>query len=433
MSRYWFWFSIRMQPLKQEARETLNLAISSIGQHKFQSALTLLGIIIGVATVIVVVSVIEGLNNTVATAIQRLSPNIFIVARAGFEDFGSGNFEEVLRKRPPFKPEDVLAIRQFCPSVKVVSPFHTSNLFSRPPIVSYGNEEAQNPIVRGVDPFYMDATGHYVIEGRFITDADSLHRREVCVLGSAIVDGLFHNIDPIGKQIRIDGRAFEVIGVLEHREVLIEGPSENQLVLIPFGTFTKYANERDLEFLQFICSAYEPSQVDQAIEEVTNVLRRRRNLKADEPDNFTTFTPDQFLQIWHQVSDGIFLVMIVIASIGLIVGGIGVMNIMLVSVTERTNEIGIRKTVGARRRDILGQFLVEAMILTGFGGIVGIVSGISIGLLIQFFFPSLKAGFSVWSIISGLVVSVSVGLFFGIWPANRAARLDPIQALRYER
>lgn len=423
----------RVLSWKQATVEVLSLAINSIRSHRFQSALTLLGIILGVATVIVVVSVIQGLDNSVNNAVARLNPNIFIVARAGIDDFGFGNFEEVLRKRPPFRYLDYLAIRDSCPSVSVVSPFHSSNIFSKAPSVIYRDQEAQNPIVRGIEPFYMEATGFFVTEGRAITEIDSLHKRDVCLLGASIVDGLFPHIDPVGKQVRIDGHPFDVIGILERREVLIDGPSENQLVLIPFGTFTKYYTEHDLEFLQFICMVRDPLQMDQAIGEVRTLLRHRRNLRYDQTDNFALFKPDQFLQIWHDISDGVFLLMIVIASIGLVVGGIGVMNIMLISVAERVSEIGIRKAVGARRRDILWQFLLEAMILTTIGGVFGILAGVATGSTLQWFFPSLKASFSAWSVAAGLLVSTSVGLFFGLWPANRAARLDPIQALHHER
>lgn len=423
----------RLSVWRQEAVEVVALAITSIRSHGFQSALTLLGIILGVATVIVVVAVIEGLNNSVNKAIARLNPNIFIVARVGIEDIGLGNFDEVLRKRPPFKYLDYLAIRESCPNVAIVSPFHSSNIFAKPPSVTYRDEEAQNPIVRGIEPFYLQATGFYVTEGREITETDSLRKRDVCMLGASIVDGLFPHLDPVGKQVRIDGHPFEVIGVLERREVLVEGPSENQLVLIPFGTYTKFYTDRSLEFLQFICMVRDPLQMDRAISEVTSVLRHRRSIPYDQPDNFVLFKPDQFLQIWHDISDGVFLLMIVIASIGLLVGGIGVMNIMLINVAERVNEIGIRKAVGARRRDILWQFLLEAMILTTLGGMLGILTGVATGTTLQWVFPSLKANFSGWSMTAGLLVSSSVGLFFGLWPANRAARLDPIQALRHER
>lgn len=417
----------------RRAAESAEMAVASIREHLFRSTLTLLGIIIGVSTVIAVVSVVEGLNGTINQAIQSLNPNIFIVTRVSFEEFSPDKLQEALRKRPPLKYEDTLAIRRTCPSVKTVSPFETRNFFSGASSVKYGNEEASNPILRGVEPFYQDATGLYVIDGRFIATADSVHHREVCVLGSAIADGLFKGERAAGKTVRIDSRSYEVIGVLEHRETLMEGPSENQLVIIPLGTFQKHYPKLDQDFMQFICSAESPALVSKAIDEVTETLRRLRRLRVWESDNFVIFTPAQMLQIWHQVSDGIFLLMILIASIALIIGGIGVMNIMWVSVTERTQEIGVRKAVGATRSDILWQFLMEAVLLTGSGGVLGILAGVLLGFGFRFFFPSLKADLSAWSVFAGLSVSVSVGLFFGIWPANRAGRMHPIEALRYER
>jgi putative ABC transport system permease protein len=420
--------------LRWKLQESFLMALGSIREHLFRSVLTLLGIIIGVSTVIAVVSVIEGLNGTISKAIRNLNPNIFIVTRVSFEDMSPDKFQEALRKRPPLLYEDAVALRKTCPSVRVVSPFLTNNFAAgASTTVKFGNEDASNPILRGVEPFYQDATGLYVIEGRFIADADNLHHRDVCVLGASIADGLFKNANPVGKMVRIDSRAFQVIGVLERRETLMEGPSENQLVIIPFGTYEKYYPRSDQDFMQFLCSADTPENVEKAIDEVTESLRRRRNVPISQPDNFFIFTPSQMLELWHQISDGIFLLMILIASIALVIGGIGVMNIMWVSVNERIQEIGIRKAVGARRTDILWQFLLEAVLLTGAGGVLGILTGVILGMGFRVFFPTLRGGLSMWSVLAGLSVSVGVGLFFGIWPAHRAGKLDPIEALRYER
>lgn len=425
---------IHLSTWKQRLEESLWMAMGSIREHLFRSTLTLLGIIIGVSTVIAVVSVIEGLNGTINRSIQNLNPNIFIVTRISFDELTGDKLQEALRKRPPLKYEDVQSIRKTCPSVKTVSPLLTRTFFAGGTVsVKYGNEEASNPILRGVEPFYQDATGLYVADGRFLTVADSLHHRDVCLLGAAIADGLFKGLNPVGKTVRIDSRSFDVIGVMERREVLVEGPSENQLVMIPFGTYQKYYPKADQDFLQFICSVDRPDKMEKAIDEVTQTLRRLRKVRISEPDNFVIFTPAQMLQIWHQISNGIFLLMILIASIALVIGGIGVMNIMWVSVTERIQEIGIRKAVGATRRDILWQFLMEAILLTGTGGVLGILLGVMMGFGFRLFFPTLKSDLSPWSVVAGLGVSVGVGLFFGIWPANRAGRLDPIDALRYER
>lgn len=412
--------------------EAFSLALASINEHRFQSALTLIGIIMGVATVIVVVALIQGLDGVVKQQLSRLNPSGFFVLRVSFTDMGSADFEAILKRRPPLSLEDVQAVRENCPSVRVVSPFHAKLPF-RPISVWYKSEEAQGPFLRGVEEYFPEASGIWVERGRFITQADSTHRRNVCVLGQNIANGLFGVEDPLGKMIHIDSQVYEVIGLLEHREELFGGPNENQLVLIPFGTFDKYYADEDKDFLQFMCLADSPEDVPRAMDEVTELMRRRRRLPVDAADNFTVFASTQMLDIWTQVSSGISALMVGIASLGLLIGGIGVMNIMLVSVTERTGEIGLRKAIGARRRDLLWQFLLEAMMLTAIGGLMGVISGVGLALLIQLFAPSLKASISLGAITSGLIVSMSVGLIFGLWPAWRAARLNPIEALRYER
>lgn len=417
---------------RAEIGEAFSLALGAINQHRFQSALTLTGLMMGVATVIVVVALIQGLDNTVKSALTRLNPSSFVVARAGFSDFGNPDFLGLLKKRPPLTLDDAEEVRANCPSVKVMSPFYAKTAFD-PIRVWYKGEEAQSPILRGVDQYFTDATGILTDRGRMISASDSAHRRNVTVIGHIIADGLFGAEDPLGKMIHIDGESYEVIGLIEQRIALFGGPSENQIVLIPFGTFDKYYPEREKEFLQFICLVSSPEEVERGMDEAREVLRHHRRLAADAPDNFVIFTSTQIVDIWNQASSGISVLMIGVASLGLLIGGIGVMNIMLVSVTERTSEIGLRKAVGARRRDVMWQFLLEAMMLTVMGGVAGVLSGVAIALFIQLLAPSLKASISVGAITAGLIVSMSVGLFFGLWPAYRAARLDPIEALRYER
>src|SRR5262245_33792810 len=415
-----------------EFGEAFSLAIAAIRQHRFQSSLTLAGIIMGVAMVIVVVALIQGLDGTIKRALSRLNPSSFIVGRMGFSDMGNPDFQSLLKRRPPLTVEDAMDIRSNCPSVRVVSPFYAKMPFE-PLRVWYKGEEAQGPIMRGVEHYFTDATAILVDRGRFITNSDSTHRRNVVVLGRTIADGLFGVEDPLGKMIHIDGQVYEVIGLLEQREIFFGAPSENQLVLIPFGTFDKYYSEREKEFLQFLCLAASPEDVERGMDEARELLRRRRRISSETPDNFAIFASNQMLDIWTQASSGISLLLVGVASLGLLIGGIGVMNIMLVSVTERTGEIGLRKAVGARRRDVLWQFLLEAITLTLMGGVAGVLVGVAVALLIQWAMPSLKAGISIGAITAGLVVSVSVGLFFGLWPAYRAARLNPIDALRYER
>ncbi len=427
----------RLTKLAQGARtaavsEAFQLALSAINQYRFQSSLTLLGLIMGVATVIVVVALIQGLDNTVKDALSRLNPNTFVVGRIGFSDFGSPDFQELLKKRPPLTMDDAQAVRAECPSVKLLSPFYAKMAFD-PIHIWYKGEEAQSPLLRGVDHNFGDVTGIVVDRGRSFTMTDSTGRRDICILGRTIADGLFGAEDPLGKMIHIDGAVYEVIGLLEEREVLFGGPSENQIVLIPFGTFDKRYAEREKEFLQFFCLVNTPEDVERGMDEAREMLRHHRRIKSDDPDNFAVFASNQIVDIWTQASSGVSVLMIGIASLGLFIGGIGVMNIMLVSVTERTAEIGLRKAVGARRRDVLWQFLLEATMLTVLGGIAGVIVGIGIAVFIQFVVPSLKASISVGAIVAGLIVSMSIGIFFGLWPAYRAARLNPIDALRYER
>ena len=415
-----------------EFSEAFSLAFGAIRQYRFQSSLTLTGIILGVAMVIVVVALIQGLDNTIKTALSRLNPSSFIVGRVGFSDMGNPDFQGLLKRRPPLTVEDAIDIRANCPAVHVISPFYAKMPFE-PLRVWYKGEEAQGPILRGVEQYFTDATGILVDRGRFITQSDSTHRRQVVVIGQMIADGLFGSEDPLGKMIHIDSQIYEVIGLIERREEFFGAPTENQLVLIPFGTFDKFFSEREKEFLQFFSLTASPEDVERGMQEARELLRRRRHLAPGAPDNFVVFASNQMLDIWNQSSSGISLLLIGVASLGLLIGGIGVMNIMLVSVTERTGEIGLRKAVGAKRRDVLWQFLLEAITLTLMGGIAGVIVGVAVALIIQLFMPSLKAGISLGAIAAGLLVSMSVGLFFGLWPAYRAARLNPIDALRYER
>jgi len=266
-------------------------------------------------------------------------------------------------------------------------------------------------------------------DGRLFTDIDDLHRRDVAVVGDDVVQRLFLNEDPIGKEINVDGHTYQVIGALEKRKAFLGDNGDDKVICIPYFTYKKtYPNAKENGITAL---AYQ-GKVNQAIDEITGLLRRLRNDKPSDPDSFGIATADTFISQFRDMMGTVVLVTIVISSIGLMVGGIGVMNIMLVSVTERTREIGVRKAIGARRSDITWQFLLEAMTLTLAGGVMGILAGYTVSFLIRSFVPSLPSTVPPWSVIVGLVVSVSIGLFFGLWPAIKASRLDPIVALRYE-
>jgi putative ABC transport system permease protein len=275
-----------------EFSEAFSLALGAIRRHRFQSSLTLAGIIMGVAMVIVVVALIQGLDGTMKAALSRLNPSGFIIGRIGFSDMGNPDFQAVLKRRPPMTVEDAMDIRANCPSVRVVSPFYAKMPFE-PLRIWYKGEEAQGAIMLGVEHFFTDATGILVDRGRFITNSDSTHRRNVVVLGQAIAEGLFGVEDPLGKQINIDGRAYEVIGLIERREDFFGAPTENQLVMIPFGTFDKYYSEREKEFLQFLCLAASPEEVEAGMIESRELLRRKRRLAAEAPDNIAIFSSNQ--------------------------------------------------------------------------------------------------------------------------------------------
>jgi ABC-type antimicrobial peptide transport system permease subunit len=282
---------------------------------------------------------------------------------------------------------------------------------------------------RGCTPSHFGNLGCELNEGRLFNEIDNMHRRDVVVIGADVVTRLFQGEDPVGKTISIDGKNFEVIGTLAKRKQILGDSGSDRIVMIPYLTFKKiYPQAKD----NFITAMAVPGKTSQATDEVRSLLRRRRNVKYSDPDNFGIATAESMITQFRDIMGTVVLVTVVISSIGLLVGGIGVMNIMLVSVTERTREIGVRKAIGARRSDITWQFLLEAMTLTGAGGILGIIFGCTLSLLIRALVPSLPSTVPSWSIAAGFIVAVSIGLFFGMWPAMKASRLDPIVALHHE-
>ena len=412
-----------------EIREAISMAFAAIRAHKMRAFLTVLGVLVGVATVIAMVSIITGLNQSMAQQIESLGSDVIYVTKSEIGIQFEGPSEEE-RNRPPITFEDAIAVQELCPSVDAVSP---QNWGPGDKTVKYKDNKVNRFELIGVMPQYEVVNNNYVEEGRFFTESDVNYRAMVTVLGVDVAETLFPNQDPIGKEISIGGRNFSpkrflVIGVMEKRPSIL-GDSQNNFVLLPHDTYKKlYPEEKEL---LLVAKPESPELMDQAMDEITQVMRIRRGLSADKPNNFALATQDDLMDMYRSITSAIYMVMVVISSIGLLVGGVGVMNIMLVSVTERTREIGIRKAIGAKKKDIMWQFLVEAMTLSGTGGILGIIIGLALSQFIGAVTP-LASGVSLFWIILGFSVAVSVGLIFGIYPAYRAARVDPIVSLRYE-
>lgn len=401
------------------------MALSAIRTNKMRSFLTVLGVLVGVASVIGMVSIITGLNQSMANQIESLGSNVIYISQYEMVHFGGTSAEE--RKRKDITVEHAEAIRSYCPSVGAVSP--ENHYWARGGNkVKYEDNKANRPAVVGVVPDYEVVNNCFAVEGRFFTEGNINFRAHVTVLGNDVKDALFPNLDPLGKEIRINSKKFTVIGVMEQKPKFL-GETQDNYVLIPLSTFKRmYPEDKALTLL---ARPKSPELTEKAIDEIRQLLRRMRGVPYDQPDDFAISTQEDLMDMYNKITGAIYLVMVVISSIGLLVGGVGVMNIMLVSVTERTREIGIRKAVGAKKRNILWQFLIEAMTLSGSGGILGIVIGLLLGEFVAVVSP-LPAGVSVFWIILGFSFSVSVGLIFGIYPAYRAARLDPIVSLRYE-
>jgi putative ABC transport system permease protein len=411
-------------------KEPMLLALGAIRSQKMRAGLTILGVVIGVMTVVTVAAVIHGLNAHVAALVEKLGSQVFFVTRMPAVRFG--DVPEEVRLRKHILMEDAQAIVQRCPLVQYATPLRTRTIYwGQPNQVSYKGEKMRGTFLRGVEPDYEKVLQAVVVEdGRFVNEVDVEHRRQVCVIGHAIRTELFPQTDPLGKEINVNGKLFEVIGTLKEDKGLFGGPSLDQFIHIPFSTFVKL--NPDIEETFLAVKVRDQHTFEQARQQTIEALRRRRGVPADKPNDFETITPDVYTELWDQMTGALVILTLVISSIGLLVGGIGVMNIMLVSVTERTREIGVRKAVGARRSDILRQFLIESITLTGVGGVLGILFGAIVSSLVRWAFPDLPTSLSLFWIAMAFMVSVSVGLFFGLYPANKAARLDPIEALRYE-
>ncbi len=415
---------------RQPVRENLMLALDTLRTHKFRSFLTVLGVLIGTTTVIAVTSIIAGLDRQLVDVAEQFGTRTLWVYKLTLGSPHRLTREERLRK--PLSWEDAMAIKEQVRSASTVSVelFRQIEEFGLPPVTArYKGQDMLDALFVGVTSDHLQLLNSTLGMGRFFTETDDMHRRPVAVIGNGVRERFFAHEDPVGKTILVDGQNLEVIGTLTKFKSFLGDDRNDKAIFIPYHSYKKaYPEAKD----NFICVLVQPGKMDQAREEVTELLRRRRHVRPEEPDNFGISSAESIIGQFRQIIATIGLVMVVISSIGLLVGGIGVMNIMLVSVTERTREIGIRKAIGARRRDITWQFLLEALGLTASGGVIGIAIGWLLSVTIRTLVPSLPSTVPLWSVIAGFTVATSVGLFFGLWPALKAARLDPIAALRYE-
>ena len=412
-------------PRPHDIRENLLLALDTLRTHKFRAFLTILGVLIGTATVISVASILTGLDQQVVDMAEGFGTRTLFIFKFDPGKVGPLTREERLRKSVTY--EQAMAVKELCLSVQAGG----VELSNRGPAVTskYRGQEMLNTNLVGATAEDFQNINADLQDGRFYTDLDDLHRLKVAVIGADVVKGLFLGEDPIGKELQVDGHSFDIVGALTKRKSFLGDIPYDRVVYIPYFTFKSlYPGAKEI----FVTALALPGRLDEAKDEATAVLRRVRRDKPTDPDSFGIATTESFITNFRAIMGTVVLVTMVISSIGLMVGGIGVMNIMLVSVTERTREIGVRKAIGARRSDITWQFLLEAMTLTGAGGVLGILAGVTLSVLIRTFVPALPSVVPLWAVVIGFVASVSIGLFFGMWPAMKASRLDPIVALRHE-
>jgi len=417
--------------LRAISKENFLFAVRAMFAQKLRSFLTLLGITAGVATVIAMVSFVVGFNNAVTEAFT--SSGTTLVQFQKYEPrFGGGRIPEEQRRRRDLTCEDAEALKRLSPLVAAVS--QERYLFGNGlTLKNRRGEEANGPTFCGTNPDYAPSNNSSVEDGRFFVDADITHASRTCVVGTDVVKALWPRRDPMGQDLMVNGVAFQVIGVLVKKPEFGDGGANN-LVLIPISTFDEMfpqVKNGGGDTIHIATVPKDPLRMNEMMDQEAAILRVRRGLKPNQPNDFAIQTSEAALEQFHQITGGIAAAMILIAGIALLVGGVGVMNIMLVTVTERTREIGVRKAMGATRKDIAAQFLVEAISLTGVGGAIGIAFGMGVALLarVALDFPTATP---LWSILLGFGVSTAIGLVFGMWPAMKAAKQDPIEALRYE-
>ena len=415
-----------------EVSENTRMAFDSLRQHKTRSLLTVLGVVIGIMAIVAVASIMVGLDRDIRGFLDQYGTDTLFVFRWDFGFRGKLTAEE--RNRKPLTYEDTMAIQDECPDVKDVTVEISPRVEPGKPFTAvparYKRNEVYGLQFTGTIPSYEWVYNANPEKGRFFSEAENLHHMDVAVIGHDLAEGLFHGEDPLGKSIEVGGAYYQVVGVLEKRKgQFFKDETADKVVVVPYGAYRKH-NPQDDE--HFIGAQAKPGRKSQAEDEIVGLLRRRRHVATAKGNDFAISSSEEMARQFRQITGAIAIAVVVISSIGLLIGGVGVMNIMLMSVTERTREIGVRKAIGAKRRDIVRQFLTEVIALTGTGGIIGVGLGMGISFLINKLLPSLPSAVPLWSVIAAVTASMSVGLFFGIYPAIKASRLNPVEALRYE-
>ena len=418
-----------MKLFRSDFLENLWMALATLRGNKLRSFLTIIGVIIGVVTVMLIASVIAGFDVAVTKEVESFGTRSMYIEKfnAGIH---VGRLSREERMRKPLTYDDALDLAKL-PAVETAVPFIDvgSNFFGKKIVVSGGGKTSAYVALQGTLPDFEKAGTQVIAEGRFFSQFENDTNQNVCVIGSKVADDFFKFGSPVEQTLKIGAEDYRVVGVLQKREqFLFSGGSDDQnnVIYLPYNVARKLKPGSEDVYLLAVAK---PGMMQEAMDQVTDRLRVRRNVPFGQPDNFGITTTESLISSFHSITAGIAIGMIVVSSVGLMVGGIGVMNIMLVSVTERTREIGVRKAIGARRKDIMWQFLIEAMTLTGFGGLVGLIIGWLGTLLVKLIMPSYVP---LWAPAMGFFASVGIGMIFGLWPAWKAARLDPIESLRYE-
>ena len=417
------------QLLRSDIYENLKMALATLRDNKLRSILTVVGVVIGVITVMLIASIISGIDMSVRKEVESFGTRSIYISKYN-PGIHVGRLSREERMRKPLTYDDAIALSKL-PTIELSVPNLeiTNNFFGQKILVTGGGKTSAAVNLEGTLPDFEKAGTQVISDGRFFSQFENDNNENVCVVGSTVADNFFAFGSPVGQTINIGGEEFRVVGMLQKREqFLFSGGSDDQnnIIYVPFNVARKLKpNAEDI----YILAVAKPGLMKEAMDQVTDTLRVRRQVPFGQPDSFGMQTAEAFLETFQSITGGVAIAMVVISSVGLMVGGIGVMNIMLVSVTERTREIGVRKAIGARRKDILWQFLIEAMTLTGMGGLIGLGIGWLLTLLVRLIMPSYVP---LWAPMAGFFASVGIGLIFGLWPAWKAARLDPIESLRYE-